>query len=190
MSATQKHAYSPPFDAAAIRYDEPFPSSLIGQAQRKAVLNELVNAFHPGDRVLEIGCGTGVDACFLAERGVQVLACDPSSQMIEVATRRIQERGLQKRVTPIVFSAEEITSLHEHELFDGAFSNFGALNCVEDLTRVAGGLARLLKPGASAILCWIGPFCAWETIWYLAQGNRDKAFRRRNRQAITARIAD
>jgi ubiquinone/menaquinone biosynthesis C-methylase UbiE len=190
MSATQQHAYPAPFDAVALRYDETFTSSRIGQAQRNAVWSELTKTFHSGDRVLEIGCGTGVDACFLAERGVQVLACDPSSQMIEVATRRIQERGLQKRVTPIVFSAEEITSLHEHELFDGAFSNFGALNCVEDLTRVAGGLARLLKPGASAILCWIGPFCAWETIWYLAQGNRDKAFRRRNGQAITARIAD
>jgi ubiquinone/menaquinone biosynthesis C-methylase UbiE len=190
MSTAQQHVYPAPFDAIAIRYDETFTSSLIGQAQRKAVWSELVSAFHPGDRILEIGCGTGIDACFLAERAVQIVACDPSSQMIEVATRRIQERGLQKRIHPLVVSAEDITDLLEDEPFDGVFSNFGAMNCVGDLSQVARGLAKLLKPGASALLCWMGPFCAWEMIWYLAHGNRDKAFRRQNREGATARIAD
>lgn len=190
MSAAQQPVYAAPFDAVATRYDETFTASLIGKAQRKAVWSELTRTFHPGDRILEIGCGTGVDACFLADRGVHVLACDPSSKMIEVATRRVRERGLQKRVTTIVLGAGEVTSLHENELFDGAFSNFGALNCVEDLTQLARGLATFIRPRASAVLCWMGPFCAWEMIWYLAHGNREKAFRRSNRQAITARIAD
>jgi|ERR1700690_1639489 len=190
MSATQQHAYRAPFDDVAIRYDETFTSSLIGQAQRAAVWSELAKSFHPKDRILEIGCGTGIDACFLAERGVQVVACDPSSQMVEVATRRIQERGLQKRVHPLVLSAEDIPDLSEDEPFDGAFSNFGALNCIEDLSQVARGLAKLLNPGAIALLCWMGPCCAWEMIWSLAHGNRDKAFRRQNREGVTARIAD
>jgi len=189
MLLTQQD-YPASFDAVAIRYDETFTSSRIGKAQRNAVWSELTKTFHPGDRILEIGCGTGIDACFLAAHGVQVVACDPSAQMIEVAMRRIQERGLQKRVTPIVLSAEQITSLHEDELFEGTFSNFGALNCVEDLTRVARDLAKLLKPGASAVLCWMGPVCAWEMIWYLAHGNREKAFRRTNRQGVIAKIAD
>jgi ubiquinone/menaquinone biosynthesis C-methylase UbiE len=190
MSATQQHAYSAPFDAVAIRYDETFTSSLIGQAQRKAVWNELVNAFHPGNRVLEIGCGTGVDACFLAERGVQVVACDPSPQMIEVAARRTRASELQKLVHPLVLRAEDLTALPASALFDGAFSNFGALNCVGNLSQVARDLARMLKPGASAVLCWMGPYCAWEIIWYLAQRNREKAFRRLSREGVEARIAD
>jgi SAM-dependent methyltransferase len=189
MSATQQ-ARPAPFDAVALRYDETFTSSLIGQAQRAAVWNELAKSFHPQGRVLEIGCGTGVDACFLAERGVQVVACDPSPQMIEVATRRIQERGLQKRVRPLVLAAEDITALPTGELFDGVFSNFGALNCIDDLSHVARALKRLLRPGARALLCWMGPHCLWEVIWYLAQGNPKKAFRRHNREGITARVAD
>jgi ubiquinone/menaquinone biosynthesis C-methylase UbiE len=189
MSATQ-YLHPAPFDAVALRYDETFTSSRIGQAQRKAVWCELANAFRPGNRVLEIGCGTGVDACFLAERGVQVVACDPSSLMIEVAARRIRNSGLEELVHPLVLRAEDITALPASESFDGAISNFGALNCVENLSQVARDLARMLKPGASVLLCWMGPYCAWEIIWYFARGNRDKAFRRLSRQGVDARIAD
>jgi len=190
MSATRQHAYPAPFDAVAIGYDETFTSSLIGRAQRKAVWSELAKRFHPKDRVFEIGCGTGVDACFLAERGVQVVACDPSRQMIEIAARRIRNSGVQELVHPLVLRAEDLAALPASELFDGAFSNFGALNCVGNLCQVARDLARMLKPGASAVLCWMGPYCAWEIIWYLAQGNREKAFRRLSREGVEARIAD
>src|SRR5580700_6520470 len=93
MSATQPF-YAAPFDAVANRYDETFTSSSIGRAQRLAVWAEMAKVFRPGDRALEIGCGTGVDACFLAERGVQVVASDSSSQMIAVAERRVQQNGL------------------------------------------------------------------------------------------------
>jgi ubiquinone/menaquinone biosynthesis C-methylase UbiE len=179
-----------PFDAVAARYDQVFTTSKIGQAQRAAVWRELEETFHRGDHVLEIGCGTGVDACFLAERGVQVLASDSSSQMIEVTMQRVLERGLQDLVQPRLLRAEDLTLLPPDELFDGAFSNFGALNCVEDLRKLSQDLARLLRPGATALLCWMGPYCLWEMVWYLGQGNRDKAFRRLHRNGITARIAD
>jgi len=190
MSATQQHVYSAPFDAVAARYDDTFTSSKIGQAQRKSVWKELAKTFRPGDRTLEIGCGTGIDACFLAQRGVRVVACDCSAQMIAVAARRIQQNGLQELVLPVVLSAENLHTLSADEMFDGAFSNFGALNCVEDLGRFARDLARRVKPGGTALLCWMGPCCVWEMIWYLAQGNREKAFRRLHREGVAAKIAD
>jgi ubiquinone/menaquinone biosynthesis C-methylase UbiE len=190
MSAAQQQSPVAPFDAVAARYDETFTSSKIGQAQRTSVWKELTKTFCAGDRILEIGCGTGVDACFLAERGVQVTACDSSSRMIALATRRIQQSGLQKLVQPLVLRAENIGSLSTEEMFDGAFSNFGVLNCVEDLNWLAGDLARLLKPGATAFLCWMGPYCLWEVLWYLSQGNGHKAFRRLHQDGINARIAD
>jgi SAM-dependent methyltransferase len=75
------------FDAIAETYDQNFVDSLIGGAQREAVWSVLDRLFRPGQRVLEINCGTGVDAIRLAGRGVSVLACDASSRMIEVARR-------------------------------------------------------------------------------------------------------
>ena len=187
MSAAQPTFSPAPFDAVAARYDETFTNSRIGQAQRKAVWNELVQAFPPGDHVLEIGCGTGVDACYLAENGVQVVACDVSSEMINLATRRIHQRGLEKFVKPLTLRAEDISALSTRS-FDGAFSNFGALNCIENLPRLARDLARLLKPGARVLLCWMGRYCLWEMIWYLAHGNGQKAFRRLRGNQITASI--
>ena len=190
LSAMQPRVIPAPFDAVAARYDETFTSSNIGRAQRSPVWSELAKAFHAGDRTLEIGCGTGVDACFLAERGVAVLACDQSSQMIEVAARRVSQRGLQALVRTRVLCAEDISRLLPDESFDGAFSNFGALNCVQDVAELAAGLARLLKPGATLMLCWMGPWCWWEIVWYLGQGNPKKAFRRFRQSGVRAKVAD
>jgi ubiquinone/menaquinone biosynthesis C-methylase UbiE len=190
LSATQPQVLPAPFDAVAAGYDETFTSSSIGRAQRAPVWSELAKAFHTGDRTLEIGCGTGVDACFLAERGVEVLACDPSSQMIEITARRVRQSGLQTLVRTRALRAEDISTLHPEELFDGAFSNFGALNCVPDLDGLARSLARLLKPGATLLLCWMGPCCLWEIAWYLGQGNKNKAFRRFQQNGVRANLAD
>ena len=190
MCATQPQILPAPFDAVAQRYDETFSSSRIGQTQRASAWHELEKTFHAGDRVLEIGCGTGIDACFLARRGVRVVACDSSARMIAVAAHRISESGLQNSVRPLLLRAEDISSLPPGEPFDGAFSNFGALNCVEDLPRLARDLASLLKPRARALLCWMGPFCLWEVIWYLAHGNGSKGLRRLWRKGVTARIAE
>jgi len=190
MSAIQQQTYAAPFDAVAARYDQTFTSSKIGQAQRRSVWEELATTFRPGDRTLEIGCGTGIDACFLAKRGVRVVACDSSSQMIAVATRRIEQNGLQELVQPRVRRAQDIRGLPSEEMFDGAYSNFGALNCLEDLGCLAHDLAEHVKPGGTVLLCWMGPCCLWEVIWYLAHGNRKKAFRRLNRDGVAAKIAN
>jgi SAM-dependent methyltransferase len=190
MAVAPAETYLAPFDAIADRYDETFTTSKIGRAQRASVWRELGNAFRSGDRVLEIGCGTGVDACFLAERGVKVLACDSSPQMIAVTTRRVNETGKERSVRPHLLAAEDIASLRNSDFFDGAFSNFGALNCVQDLRQLAKDLSILLRPGATALLCWMGRCCLWEITWYLAQGKPGKALRRFHREGVTARLAE
>jgi len=184
---------SSPFDAIAERYDETFTSSTVGQAQRAAVWSELQKAFDPGYRVLDIGCGTGVDARFLADQGVDVVACDSSVQMLAVAGRRIAgftESRSKGSVKLRRLAASEICALKNDAPFDGAFSNFGAVNCVEDMRRLASDLAVLLKPGASLLLCLMGPVCLWEIAWYLLHGQRLKAFRRVHRSGVEARLGD
>lgn len=189
MSGTGSQAYSAPFDGVADRYDEVFTTSRIGQAQRNSVWKELDKTFHAGQRALEIGCGTGVDACHLAERGVRVVACDSSSRMIVVAGQRVTSHRKEELVELQLLPAENIATLKGENLFDGAFSNFGAVNCVRDMRSLAQNMASLLRPGATALLCLMGPCCLWEIFWYLARGNPAKAFRRLHHEGSTAQLS-
>jgi ubiquinone/menaquinone biosynthesis C-methylase UbiE len=178
-----------PFDAVAAEYDERFTNSLIGKAQRESVWAEIDRVFRPGDRVLEINCGTGVDALHLAARGVQVVACDASTEMIGVAQRRLAASAMQDYVDFRALATEQIDQLEDEGSYDGVLSNFAGLNCVADLGSVARDMARLLKPGGIAILCLFGRFCVWEMLWYSLRGDFKKAFRRLRRDSIAANLA-
>ncbi len=190
-SLAQAPTFPSPFDNIAEQYDATFTSSTIGRIQRDSVWRELRKNFRPGDRILDIGCGTGVDARFLAERGINVVACDSSSRMLSVAQRRMADLppwagSVQLQLLP----AEEVSNLRDEGLFDGAFSNFGAVNCVANIAKLASDLARLLRPGANVLLCVMGPTCLWETVWYLLHGKFGKAFRRFHHAGVAARLGD
>ena len=101
------------FDGIAERYDEIFTESVIGRAQRRAVWRELERMLAPGQRVLEINCGTGVDAMCMAERGVEVDACDISPRMIDVARRRQEQQAPQAAVRFFVQAIEGLDPLQE-----------------------------------------------------------------------------
>ena len=189
-AALASPARDAPFDHVADTYDAVFTNSLIGRAQRDSVWEELDRCFRPGQRILELNCGTGVDALHLAERGVEVLACDVAPRMIRVARQRVAARRRQKRVDFRILATEDIGVLAEEGPFDGVFSNFGGLNCVPDLSSVARDLAKLLTPRASALLCMAGPRVAWEIIWYLGKGNPRKALRRFKRGGTVVRLAE
>lgn len=190
ISPATEVPYSSAFDAIAERYDATFSSSIIGQMQRRPVWDELRKSFRAGDRVLDIGCGTGVDACFLAERGVDVVACDSSMRMLHVARRRIANLSSAGSVQLRLLPAEEISVLKDSAPLDGAFSNFGAINCVADIAKLASDLSLLLRPRASVLLCLIGPMCLWETGWYLLHGKFKKALRRFQRDGVAAKLGD
>jgi SAM-dependent methyltransferase len=154
------------------------------------VWKELDRCFHPGERILELNCGTGVDAVHLAERGLEVLACDVAPRMIQVARQRVSSLRLGARVELRLLATEQIAALAGEGPFDGAFSNFAGLNCVPDLSSLAHDLARLLAPGATALLCMAGRSVAWEIVWYMGRGNPRKALRRFQRGGTIARLAE
>ena len=162
-----------PFDAVAPTYDATFTESLIGQAQRRQVQRIADRAFEPGQRVLVLNCGTGSDAAHLAQRGIDVLATDASSEMIAIARERC--RHLDK-VRFQVCNIEDLSAIRGQ--FDGVFSNFSGINCISDLETFGEDLARLVRPDGRALLCVFGCFCAWETAWYLSRVEFGKAFRR------------
>lgn len=167
-----------PFEALATSYDETFTSSRIGTRMRRAVWRRLDAAFAPPARVLELGCGTGEDAVHLAKRGVFVLATDPAEGMIAEARAKVEKARVADRVTTRTLDAGHLDETRLDGPFDGAFSNFGALNCVPDLAAVSAGLARHVRPGGRVLLCLMGRYVPWEWGWFLAHGDRKAAFRR------------
>ena len=178
-----------PFDGVAEDYDARFTSSLIGRAQRQSVWSEMDRLFRPGQRVLEINCGTGVDAMHLASRGIQVVACDASPEMIAVARRRLGSRVVRNHAAFRTLATEQVGELEYEGLYDGVLSNFAGLNCVADLRCVARDLARLVRPGGKAILCLFGRICLWEMLWYTLHGDFKKSFRRLGGEGVVVNLA-
>ncbi|MFL5618160.1 MAG: class I SAM-dependent methyltransferase [Gemmatimonadaceae bacterium] len=179
------------FDAVAARFDTRFGGWRSVAAQRREVRALLGRAFPRGTRVLEIGGGTGEDARWLAARGREVLLTDGAPSMVRIAREKLRS---QRGPEPRVVSAEGLGELaDERELagvapFDGAFSNFAALNCVDRMDAVATGLARLLRPGAPALLVLFGTLCPGELVVQLVRGDAGAATRRRERGPVTARL--
>ena len=166
------------WDSAAETYEDVFSGTTIGKTRREAVLHELGRLFSKNTRVLEINCGTGLDAVFLAQQGVEILACDISPKMIEKARRYAADNNVGDRVEFIALATENLEALADRSLFDGAFSNFSGLNCVEDLTAVQLQLAKRLKPGAPLLLCMMGRIALWEVLWFLLHRKPKLAFQR------------
>ena len=173
-----EHAAGTAFDGIAADYDTLFTFSAIGRTQRNVVWKRAAAAFAPGDRVLELNCGTGEDAMFLARRGLEVTACDASVQMIEQAKVRKNRQAPWAAVDFHVLPTERLYELPAQPLFDGVFSNFSGLNCVADLGAVACELAIRLRPQAKLLLCLSTRFCLWEILRYTVRGDFQKARRR------------
>jgi ubiquinone/menaquinone biosynthesis C-methylase UbiE len=181
MSTDPTHIAQTYWDTAAETYVQDFSGTGIGETRRYAVWRRFAKIFSPGQKLLELNCGTGIDAVHLAGKGIQLVACDISSRMIELARQHAASTNTSELIDFKVLPNEEIGSLVGEDVFDGAFSNFCGLNCVEDLESVAQELARLVRPGAPILLCMMGRFVPWEIAWFAARGEPGKALRRLRR---------
>jgi SAM-dependent methyltransferase len=177
-----------PFDDIADAYDEIFTESPIGQAQRHLIWREMDRSFKPGDRILELNCGTGIDAVYLSQKDIAVDACDASPQMVEKARLRLSRISLGAPVTLQCRRIEQIAEVSAARPYDGVLSNFAGLNCVGRLDLVGRDLAALVRPGGLFVACLFGPLCPWEILWYLAAGNPSKALRRFHRAGSLTRL--
>jgi len=155
------------FDSVAADYDGPRGNNAMIQDMRREMWRWLDDTFTSDARLIDLGCGTGLDAVRMAKRGHHVTATDWSPRMVERARDRAQRESVTDRVRPLPVGAHELQRIDGAELFDGAYSNLGALNCVPDLTSVARECARLLKPRGALVFTVIGRRCPWEIGYYI-----------------------
>ncbi len=179
------------FDAVAPEFDARFGAWASVAAQRRAVRAARIEDSPTNGRIVEVGGGTGEDAAFLAAQGYEVVLTDASPAMVSLAHCKLERLAGRAELA----AAEELEAFAERHHsageapFDGAFSNFAPLNCVTDLRPVARGLARLLKPGAAAMLVLFGTFCPGETITELLRRRPQFALRRLRRGPSPARLS-
>jgi len=187
------------FDKLAAGYDEAWTNSPAGRAQRNAVWRVVDPFVREGARILDYGCGTGEDARHFTQLGAVVDMFEPSPAMLSSALRKApcsagwqpaadwqsaSSKGLGHHKQAAYQPAAGCQPALHNIPYDLVLSNFGALNCVEDIAALA--LEALIRPGGLLAICIMGRFCLWESIYYFLQGNPAKAKRRWRGQAQTS----
>ena len=140
------------FDPVADLYDETFSNTRIGKAQRDIVWKYLRKKNLINKNILELNCGTGVDAIHLAQNN-RVTATDASEAMLRITKAKIDQNDLQSNCKTILWNLNDQFTGDKEEKYDLIFSNFGGLNCIspEALKNLSSELYSLLKPGGAMI---------------------------------------
>jgi len=97
---------------------------------------ELLDA-KAGERILDLGCGTGHLTARIAEAGAQVVGIDRSPEMIRQAKEKYPSLRFE------VMDAREIAL---DGIFDAVFSN-ATLHWIKEPERVIAGIKESLRPG-------------------------------------------
>lgn len=163
-------------DHAASVYDFLEPILLLGkQAEYDLKIVSLLD-LKPSDKVLDLGCGTGVLCRMIADRlddtaGGLALGIDAAGEMIRVARKKRESRTCR-------FEAMAAEELHfEDESFDAVVSSLFFHHIQLDLKAMALSEAhRVLKPGGKLIIAdmhipttWMGWLVSHVSRWFFMQ---------------------
>jgi trans-aconitate methyltransferase len=101
-----------------------------------SALLDLLDA-KPGERILDVGCGTGHLTEQIAATGAKVVGIDKSAEMIEQA---------RQKHPSILFEVRDARELAAAQPFDAVFSN-ATLHWILEPEKVIAGIAKILRPG-------------------------------------------
>ncbi len=171
------------YDLISDTYDHVEAQNAVGRRLRDRMQTALSRTFHSGERVLELGCGTGIEARARAQGGVEVVATDLSEGMVRLVRRKATSLGL-RNLDARRLAAHEIDSLLEEfggASFDGAYAHGGVLNMDPRIGDVATGLAHLLRPSATFLCTVVNQTSLFESVFYPLVLRPRKGYRRLGR---------
>jgi tellurite methyltransferase len=165
------------------------PSRLLAQA---------IDILPPG-RALDLACGAGRHAIFLAERGWSVTAVDSSPVAIEITRKRAQDRGLEVEtviadlersqfvIEPDVYDLIAVFYYLQRDLFPSVRAGVKAGGTVvaaihlvdEDPASRLANPAFSLQPGELCV-----EFAGWEIIHYHEGQPHDRDHKRRTAEMV------
>lgn len=109
-------------------------------------------AITDSDRVLDIGCGTGITTLTAAETAVSAVGVDVSEPMLDLARQRATEAS----ATNVEFVVADAQTYEFDTKFDVAISRFGIM-FFDDPHAAFTNIAAALKPGGRLVfVCWQG----------------------------------
>jgi ubiquinone/menaquinone biosynthesis C-methylase UbiE len=173
------------FDKAAQNYDVTFTYTEIGKMQRNLVYKELSKQLTSVRSILEINCGTGEDAIWLAQQNFNITATDISPKMIDIAKSKVDSANPNFLTADI----KSVATTFGEQKFDMIFSNFGGLNCLSkpELEKFFQDAAILLPEKGRMILVIMPKNTLWEQFYFLAKVQFSSVFRRK-KEVVSAQV--
>lgn len=124
-------------------------------------VHELIQSYSPAAKsILELGCGTGVHATLLADRGYRVCGVDLSPEMLEQANQRVETLP-EHQAAQLTFQQGDVRSIRLDRTFDVVVSLFHVISYQtvnEDLQAAFATARQHLNSGGLFLFdCWYGP---------------------------------
>lgn len=150
---------------------------------RQQIYQHVEQLLRPSSDILELNAGTGIDALYFTALGHRVHATDISPGMVEQIG--LKTHAVNDKITFQQLSFTDLDRIQERS-FDFIFSNFGGLNCTDDLKKVTVHFPALLKPGGHVTFVIMPRVCPWEIAGLIKNGR--KALRRFHRGGTIAHL--
>ncbi len=126
----------------------------------------------PGEKILDIGCGTGNFSIKLAKMGCKVTGIDISQPMLEEAEKKAEKLNLD-----INFKKGDVLNLEfDDNKFDSVFS-MAAIEFIKDLETAFKEIKRVVKPGGKILLGTIRKDSDWGRLYEKQAQKEDSVFR-------------
>jgi demethylmenaquinone methyltransferase/2-methoxy-6-polyprenyl-1,4-benzoquinol methylase len=155
------YVYMKVLESAPERYDRGMRLLTLGRLER--VRQDIVAKMASGDRVLDVGCGTGVLAAMLARKGVQVTGIDISPAMLAQAAQRVREMGLEERVELKEMGAVDLDTAFPDDSFEAVVSTLVFSELSDDeIAYTLDECRRILRSGGQLLIAdEVLPDSAW-----------------------------